>query len=435
MTEAEELELLELEAEAAGLTAPSVSPPSGPPAPGAGEAVGRAAVQGATAGFGDELNAAVQAMPDWARWLNPAGVVTGPLKALAEATSGVPKSQREAAEAMGPSPGLGTRLQQYVQARDAERAGNRAAKEANPKLSLATEVVSGLPLMLALPGARGAGVAKGAASGALAGGLGGLGGSTADLTEGDVGGAALDTGIGAGAGAALGAAAGGLGRLVERARAGVRTADADQALLQWAKASKGERVARSSLGGEVAAVLNEGRRAEEALASNIASPQAKAAAQALLSDPAFLQRYNSAMLATIESGAARLPGTVQTAQNVLQTARAAKSPDAILAATEAAQSSPLTSQVLPRLKTLATRMVPTSVGAALGGPAGAAVGGVVGAVQGAPGTALRNMLVNPATRRLGWRLLEALGRAGASPATVAGARSALTPVLEETDAP
>jgi hypothetical protein len=213
VTEAEELELLELEAEEARARGQGAVKPDGGvmprPDPSLGEAVGRAGVQGATAGFGDEINAAVQAGP-----MNP---MANPLAGLAQAFSDVPESQqklarqvdvdKDAINAQQPGGRLRALLQDYRLNRDADRAGNARAKEAHPGACLATEIAAGVPLAFALPGGQATSVGGMAGAGALAGGLGGLGGSDADLTKGDVGGALWDTGVGATLGAALGAGA------------------------------------------------------------------------------------------------------------------------------------------------------------------------------------------------------------------------------------
>lgn len=216
--------LVPAKADVAGWTlTPAAAPVAEPPS--TGEAIGRASVQGATAGFGDELNALVQAMPDAARWLNPAGFVTGPLKPLAEAFSDTPASQREAAAEVDAERdaklSFGDKLRRavesYRQNRDTDRAGNKAAKVAHPWAYGVTNFVSGIPLALAAPGGQAKGIGQMAAAGALQGGVSGAGGSEADLTKGDLGGFAFDTGIGAGAGAALGAGLGLLGRALKPA--------------------------------------------------------------------------------------------------------------------------------------------------------------------------------------------------------------------------
>lgn len=121
--------------------------------PGLVEALGRGFGQGGTLGFGEEIKAAVA------------------------------------------HPSLGD---EYRHERDSVRQANAAAKEAHPWAYGAGQIAGGfVPSMVAAPLAGAAKVATGI------GGLMGLGNSTADVTQGDVGGAAVDTGIGAATGYGL----------------------------------------------------------------------------------------------------------------------------------------------------------------------------------------------------------------------------------------
>lgn len=108
----------------------------------------------------------------------------------------------------------------YTTNRDVIRKADQTAKEENPGTYTGAELGGGILTAVAPAGAA-AKAAQGfkglagtaAVGGAAIGGMQGLGASNADLTEGDFGGAALDTGIGAGLGAAGGAAGVGLGKL------------------------------------------------------------------------------------------------------------------------------------------------------------------------------------------------------------------------------
>lgn len=108
----------------------------------------------------------------------------------------------------------------YRAARNAEQSELDAARAANPGWYLGGEIVGGLAAPL--PGGSVAGAAAkglrttvaqgaklGAKQGVKAGALAGLGHSEADLTQGEVGAAAVDTGAGALAGGLLGTAVGG----------------------------------------------------------------------------------------------------------------------------------------------------------------------------------------------------------------------------------
>lgn len=192
--------------------ATAVSPPSGPAeVPGYGETAGRAATQGATAGFADEATGLLQATQDGATpWY-----LKSPVAALAEFTSDVPQAQKDAGAQVdrdrAATMTVGERLRRMLaegrMSRDSERRQNAEAKAAHSTTYNAANILSGVPLAFALPGAGAKGALQGAGAGAVAGGLGGLGGSQADLTKGDVGGALWDTGVGATLGAALGAGA------------------------------------------------------------------------------------------------------------------------------------------------------------------------------------------------------------------------------------
>jgi hypothetical protein len=152
------------------------------PAPSTGEAVGRGGLQGATMGFGDELGGALQA-------------------GLSKLRDVLPDSANEAL-------GFGKRyendttsaLDVYRQGRDEDRAANKAASAAHPWAYGTASVAGSLPTM-ALPGGA-----------ALQGAVAGLGNSDADLTKGEVGGAARDAAIGALLGKYGGKVAGGVVR-------------------------------------------------------------------------------------------------------------------------------------------------------------------------------------------------------------------------------
>lgn len=422
MTEAEELELLELEAEAAG----GGNTTAAGPIASTSETVGRAATQGATAGFADEINAAMQALPAPLRALLPAGPLVNALEGVAEVTSDVPSGLRQGAarvdaEKSARTP-LGERFRQvvesYRQGRDADRAGNARAREAHPSAYTATEIASGLPLAFAMPAARGVG--SGAAIGAAAGGAGAVGASEADLTKGDLGQALKDALAGAALGGGVGAAAGGLSRLVGRASEGIRKATADAGEMANKSAQQAFRTARSSLGGETTAALQQIAKAEE-IAANVAGkyrPDQAAAAAKWLASPEVEAIRQAAADNLLELGPGRIAGSLQSARNVFEGARKGIAPEAVEAAADDLVNHPIRSQVLPRAKNYASRAIPPAVGAAIGGPAGALMGFGAGAVMGNPGTALANMLKHPATRKMGWELLRLLGRA--SPAVQRG---------------
>ena len=128
------------------------------------QSAGLGAVQGATLGFGDELE--------------------GGAKALAGKATGSPRDLKDL----------------YQEYRDMARQRNDIAKAQNPKSYLGGNLAGGLATGVATGG-----LSEGVGGAAALGALTGLGSSNADLTKGDVKGAAIDTGVGAGLGAAAGA--------------------------------------------------------------------------------------------------------------------------------------------------------------------------------------------------------------------------------------
>jgi hypothetical protein len=162
-----------------------LAPPTAPAAPpGMGESLARGAGQGATLGFGDEINAGVQALG---------------IKALGQ--TGAQKS-------------LG---QLYKENRDTFRRENEAAKAAHPYVYGAGQIAGGAPLALASGG-------LGTSTGALVGTGATLGGASAlgESNEEGLGGQALDTAKGALLGGAIPAAVTGAGALLRRAAPALR---------------------------------------------------------------------------------------------------------------------------------------------------------------------------------------------------------------------
>ncbi len=149
--------------------------------PSLGQSIGRAAAQGATLGFGDEINGGFQAL-------------------LKGAMDDGPMSMKKL-------------LADYEMIRNAERKDNKAAKDAHGLAYGGAEFASGLPMMLAIPGGASATVGRAAATGAGAGAASGLGHSNAET----VGGMAGDTALGGVLGALLGTAGKGIGMGLNKA--------------------------------------------------------------------------------------------------------------------------------------------------------------------------------------------------------------------------
>lgn len=147
------------------------SPDSGPSGM---DAFGRGAAQGATLGFGDEIEGAVQAV----------------------GRKYLPESLGGGGEADAKKP----LLDLYRDSRGVARRQNAEAEQAHGGAYFAGNVVGGAAPGLLVPGGGGlAGIAK---TGAVLGAANGLGTSNADLTHGEVQQAARDTGIGGLTGAA-----------------------------------------------------------------------------------------------------------------------------------------------------------------------------------------------------------------------------------------
>lgn len=141
------------------------------PTPGMLESTGRGLEQGATLGFGDEINGGLSALLD---------SLTGKNKDLSV-------------------------LQDYQKQRDQSRKAMDAASAAHPYISGASNLVGAVvPALLTGGGSLAEeGLAGAAKLGAGYGAIGGLGNSTADLTKGDVAGNLKDAAIGAATGGAL----------------------------------------------------------------------------------------------------------------------------------------------------------------------------------------------------------------------------------------
>jgi hypothetical protein len=142
--------------------------------PGMLESGARGLEQGATLGFGDEINGALSTLLD---------TLTGRNKKLSI-------------------------LDDYTKQRNESRAAFDAAQKAHPYVSFAGNLAGGLAPALLTGGASlpEQGLAGAAKMGAMYGAIGGLGSSNADLTKGDVGQAVKDTATGGVMGGLLGGA-------------------------------------------------------------------------------------------------------------------------------------------------------------------------------------------------------------------------------------
>jgi hypothetical protein len=313
----------------------------------------------------------------------------------------------------------------YTKRRDAMRAVQHQAEEAHPRAYLAGEIGAAVPMAFVPGGGEltvgrslGGALLKGGAQGAFQA----LGESEADLTKGDVAGAAKDTGIGALAGAAVGAVGHGLGKAVnwvaDKASSGIRGAESDAAAKAWATAQKAYRTAKSALGGEAAAGLNAVDQAEKIVANESGhyTPALVAEAAQWLQSPEVAALRQRAAGNVLEAGQNRLPGSLATAEQVFAQAKQGLQPQAVEAAGAASLEQPFKRQIWPRVVNYASRAIPPIVGASVGGIPGAILGFGAGAVMGNPGTSLANAMRNPAVRRAAWQAVQsgagALGKFG-----------------------
>jgi hypothetical protein len=305
---------------------------------------------------------------------------------------------------------------------------------------LAGAVAMPVPGAAAVKGATlGARLAQAAGQGARLGATYGLGSSGADLTQGDVRGAAGDAALGAGAGALGGALgesmlSGGrwlLNRARGRASAGIEKA-AGEALAAKVKArEKAVKSEAGSLGETTANTFKTMDRLKEIVADTSAPAELRASAQARLNSPVFKEAMRNAQAEYVAKADGLLGRIVRGREAVAEAAAV----DVEAQAAEAL-AHPMRTQVLPRLKTYASRMLPPIVGAVTGsamggGVAGATVGSIlgtgVGAVMGNPGTALANMMKSPAVRKGAWETVRTLTGGAAPEATALAAALRRTP--------
>jgi hypothetical protein len=225
------------------------------------EALGRGGGQGVSLGFQEEGSGLLDAL--YSKY--PILQVTSPLRVLAHLSAGRPLEEllRDAAQesVKNENRNFGD---VYREKRDDYRNDNATAQAAHPGYYLAGEIAGGaavpVPGGAAAKGAKlGVRLARAAGQGAGLGAAFGLGNSNADLTQGQVGQAAMDAGAGAllggvaGAGseAAIAGVSKALGAIRARAAAGIKDAVEAEAAKNEALAAKNiasaEGSARSSV--------------------------------------------------------------------------------------------------------------------------------------------------------------------------------------------
>lgn len=370
MTEAEELELLELEAEEA----------AGREGPGGLESFARGAAQGATLGFADEIAGGARALYD---------VATG-------------------------DPTLTDLPELYRQRRGESREAFRAAEEAEPGAFGAGQAGGALLTALVPGGAAVRGVGGALATGAALGAAQGLGESEADLTEGEFGEAMGDVGAGGLVGGALGGAGGVLAkgagavarRVGGRAQRGIAAAEGEEAAKQALKQAQAE---ASALGRYRSGVQSASRDLEVLgrEAADLPDDALRRQAQDFLASPESVAVRKQVVAGKLGTGPERISEMQQLGSEY--GALVSGREGLIKQATEAALADPFRRQFVPRLATLGHRLLPAALagaGGILGGPegaaAGAGLGGVMALTQGRPGIILRNLVRSPATRRALW---------------------------------
>jgi hypothetical protein len=167
--------------------------------PSEGDSALRGAISGATAGFDDEITGGLGAV----------GRVFG-IKNLGSAKPFDPNSHYEmASEPLS----IDEIVKAYRENRDAVRDEQRADMSANPKSTIAGNLVGSIISPASKIGfGSGSRLANAVKTGAAQGAVFGAGTSDSDLTKGEVGKFALDTALGAGTGAAVPVALKGLGK-------------------------------------------------------------------------------------------------------------------------------------------------------------------------------------------------------------------------------
>lgn len=178
-----------------------------------------------------------------------------------------------------------------------------------------------------------------------------------------------------------------------------------------AAAEKGFASGRGSYGGDVASGSNLLQSAERAVDDIRLPVEARMKAVEWLDSPEALALREQVALANLGRGKDAL-NRMSSSKAAMEEARAAMSPEAVEAATQARIDDP--SALLRRVREIGPKVVLPAIGGAMAGPGGAAAGGLLGAVTGRSATAVRNALADPyaATRILGAGQT-ALGGAGA----------------------
>ncbi len=324
---------------------------------------------------------------------------------------------------------------------DARRIDNRA-REQHPYAFGAGEIAGDALLQVPLAIASGGSSLTPAGQAAL-GGASGLGHSDADLTSGkasDFAKAGLETGLGAGLSYGASKAGGAFADWVRNSKLSralqSKISKASDDAIDLATSGADKNIA--SLGGELGSAVQQGSRSLENIGREVSNvgPDLQSAARQLTETGAPQELRETVFSNTLE----RLPGQVSkvsAAKKALEEAVSNRSSE-IARRTEDLLSNPIRKQLVPRLKTYASRAIPIAVGTGIagsvGGWPGMIAGGVVGsataAAMGRPGTAFANAMKSPGVRKAAWELVQdALINAPAKLGGYAGAFATATTPL------
>lgn len=394
--------------------------------------------QGITLGAQEEAVGLDQALADRFPWLR----LASPTAWLAQATSGRPLGELfedVKAEQAKRDAGRGQSLTDtYRQHRDVLRTENTAAEQAHPGYYLAGNIAGGA--LVPVPGgaaakgtALGMRLLRAAGQGAALGAGYGLGNSTADLTQGQVGQAALDTGAGAllggAAGAGTEAAITGVGKALGavRARAAAGIKDAIEAIAAKNEALASKNIA-SATGTARSSVQSASRDVEVIAREAAALPDGDPAKQQLLdflnSEDGLKLRRSVALnkLKTAPDRIAEMNGAWKTVDDLT----ANKEASVELMNNEETRdvfNKHVRRRLNQTLKAAVPALASSALGAMLGGGEGAGIGMMGGSLismaLGDRGRAWTNMIRQPAVRKSLWGLLQS-GVGGAEGSSLLG---------------